>query len=70
MSRQLLEAWEDHGSPRADTKSAGTDGERNQANKIGCEELRKEPSERARGWWMSARYGRIQGGIRERWSKG
>jgi len=27
----------------------GTEGDRSGANKIGCGELRKEPSERARG---------------------
>ena len=64
----LLEAREDRGSPRADSKSLGAEGERNVANKIGCGELRKEPSERARGWETSARYGRIQAGIRG-WSK-
>ena len=52
-----------------DSKSPGADAERSGANKIGCGELRKEPSERARGWGTSAGYGRIQGGIRGR-SKG
>jgi len=69
VSGGLLEAREDGGSPRADSKSPGVDGERSGANKIGCAELRKEPRERARGWGTSARYGRIQGGIRGR-SKG
>jgi len=69
VSGALLEAREDGGSPRADCKSPGADGERSGANKIGCGELRKEPSERARGWRTSAGYGRLQGGIRER-SKG
>jgi len=76
VSGGLLEAREDGGSPRADSQSPGADGEspgadgeRSGANKIGCEELRKEPSERARGWERSAGYGRIQGGIRGR-SKG
>ena len=49
MSGGLLEAREDGGSPRADSKSPGGDGERSGANKIGSGELRKEPSERARG---------------------
>jgi len=69
VSGGLLEAREDSGSPRADSKSPGADCERSGANKIGCGELRKEPSERARGWGTSARYGRIQGGITGR-SKG
>ena len=69
MSGGLLEAREDGGSPRADSKSLGADGERNEANMIGCGELRKDPSERARGWETSAGYGRIQAGIRGR-SKG
>jgi len=69
VSGGLLEAREDGGCPRADSKSAGADGQRSGANKIGCGELRQEPSERARGWGTSARYGRIQGGIRGR-SKG
>ena len=76
MSGGLLEGREDSGSPGADSKSPGADskslgadGERSGANKIGCGELRKEPSERARGWRTSAGYGRIQGGIRGR-SKG
>ena len=47
-----------------DSKSPGADGERSGTNKIGYGELRKEPSERARGWETSAGYGRIQGGIR------
>jgi len=64
-----LEAREDSGSPRADSKSPGADGERSGANKLGCGELRKEPSERERGWGTSAGYGSIQGGIRGR-SKG
>ena len=66
MSGELLEAREDGGSPRADSKSPGTDGERSGVNKIGCEELRKEPSGRATGWGTSAGYGRIQGRIRGR----
>jgi len=69
VSGGLLEAREDGGSPRADRKSPGVDGERSGPNKIGCGELRKEPSERARGWGTSTGYGRIQGGIRGR-SKG
>ena len=69
MSGGLLEAREDGGSPRADSNSPGAGGERSGANKIGCGELRKEPSERARGWGISAGYGRIQGRIRGR-SKG
>jgi len=56
-------------SQRVDSKSPGADGERGGANKTGCGELRKEPSERARGWRTSAGYERIQGGIRGR-SKG
>jgi len=44
--------------------------ERNGANKIGCGELRKEPSERARGWGMSSGYRRIQGGVRAWRNKG
>jgi len=66
VSGALLEAREASGSPRADSKSPGADGERSGANKIGCGELRKEPSKRARRWGMSAGYGRIQGGIRGR----
>jgi len=66
VSGGLFEAREDGGSPRAESKSPGADGERSRANMIGCGELRKEPSESARGWGMSARYGRIQGGIRGR----
>ena len=69
MSRGPLEAREDGGSPRVDSKSRWADGERYRANKIGCGELRKEPSQRARGWGTCAGYGRIQGGIRGR-SKG
>jgi len=69
VSRGLLEAREDSGSPRAESKSPGADGERNGANKIGYGELRKEPSQRARGWGASAGYGRIQDRIRGR-SKG
>ena len=53
-----------------DNKSLGADGKRNGVNKIGCGELRKEPSERVRGWGKSARYGRIQDGIRGWRSKG
>ena len=68
-SEGLLEAREVGGSPRPDSKSPGADGERSGANKLGCGGLRKEPSERARGWGTSAGYGRIQGGIRVR-SKG
>ena len=49
MSGGLLEAREDGGSLRSDSKSLGADGERSGANKIGCGELRKEPSERATG---------------------
>jgi len=66
VSGGLLEAMEDGGTPGADSKSLGADGERSGANKIGCRELRKEPSQRARGWGTSAGYGRIQGGIRGR----
>jgi len=66
MSGGLLEAREDSGSPRVNGKSPEVDGERSGANKIGCGEPRKEPSERARGWGTSAGYGRIQGGIRGR----
>jgi len=69
VSGGLLEAREDGGSPRADSKSPGAAGARSGANKIGCGELRKEPSERARGCGTSAGYGKIQGGIRGR-SKG
>jgi len=47
VSGGLLEAREDGGSPRADSKSPGAAGERSGANKIGCGELRKEPSQRA-----------------------
>ena len=70
MSGGLLEVKKDGGSPEADCKSPGADGERNGANKIGCGELMKEPSERARGWGTFAGYGRIQGGIRGWRSKG
>ena len=35
MSGGLLEAREDGGSPRVDSKSPGADGERSGANKIG-----------------------------------
>jgi len=49
VSGGLLEAREDSGSPRADSKSPGADGERDEVNKIGYGELRQEPSERARG---------------------
>jgi len=70
VSGGLLEAGDDGGSRKANSKSLGADGKRNGANKIGCGELRKEPSERARGWGMSAGYGRIQGGIRGWRSKG
>jgi len=69
VSGGLLEARDDGGSLRADSKSPGTDGERSGANKIGCGELRIEPSERATGWGTSAGYGRIEGRIRGR-SKG
>jgi len=69
MSGGLLEAREEGGSPQAEGKSPGADRERREANKIGCGELRKEPSERARGCGTSAGYGRIQGGLRRR-SKG
>jgi len=69
MSGGLLETSEEGGSPRADSKSPGADGESSGANKIGCGELRKQPSERARGWGTFAGYGSIQGGIRGR-SKG
>jgi len=48
----------------ADSKTVEADTERNGINKIGSGELRKEPSERARGWRTSPKYGRIQGGIR------
>jgi len=66
VSGGLLEAREDSGSLRVERNGPGADGERSGANKIGCQELRKEPSERARGWGTSAGYGRIQGGIRGR----
>jgi len=69
VSGGLLEPREDSGSGRADSKSLRADCETSGANKIGCGELRKEPSERARGWGTSAGYGIIQGGIRGR-SKG
>jgi len=69
VSGGLIEGREDSGSPPADSKSPGVDGERSGTNKIGCGELRKVPSKRARGWGTSAGYGRIQGGIRGR-SKG
>jgi len=69
VSGGVLEAREDGGSPRADSNPPGADGERSRANKIGCGELRKEPSKRARGWGTSAGYRSIQGGIRGR-SKG
>ena len=36
MSGGLLEAREDGGSRRADSKSPGADGERSGVNKIGC----------------------------------
>jgi len=55
----LLEAREDSESPSADSKSAGVDGERNWAKKIGCGELKKERSERARGWETVAGNGSI-----------
>jgi len=64
VSGGLWEAREDSGSPGGDSKSPGADRERSGANKIGCGELRKEPSERARGWRTCAAYGSIQGGIR------
>ena len=70
MSGGLSEAREDGGSPRADSKSLGADGERNGANKIRCGELRKEPRERARGWGMTSGYRRIQGGVRAWMNKG
>jgi len=70
VSRGLLEAREEIGSPRADNKSPGADGERKRTNKIRCGELRKAPSERPSRWGMSTRYGRIQGGIRGWRSKG
>ena len=70
MSGGLSEAREDGGSQRADSQSLGADGERNWANKIGCGEVRKEPSKRARGRGMSSGYRRIQGGIRPWRSKG
>jgi len=63
VSGGLLEAREDGGSLGANSTSPGADGERNGANKIGCGELRKEPSEWARGWGTSAGYRKIQGGI-------
>jgi len=53
VSGGLLEAREDCGSPRADSKIPGADSEKNGANKIGCGELRKVPRERARGWGTS-----------------
>jgi len=49
VSWRLLEAREDSVSPRGDSKSPGADGQMNRMNKIGCEELRQQPSERARG---------------------
>ena len=49
MSGGLLEPREDGGSPPADSQSPGVDGKRNWANNIGCEELRKEPSQRTIG---------------------
>jgi len=49
VSGGLLEVREDGGSPRADSKSPGVDSERSGANQIGCGELRKEPSKKARG---------------------
>jgi len=70
VSGGLLEARKDSGSPRVDSKSPGVDGERNRVNKIVCGELRKEPSEKARGWGTSAGYGRIHDGIRGWRSKG
>jgi len=70
VSGGLLEARDDGGSLRVDSKSPGADGKRNRANKIGCGELRKEPRERARGWGTSAGYGRLQGEIRGWSSKG
>jgi len=36
VSGGLLEAREDGGSRRADSKSPGADGERSGVNKIGC----------------------------------
>jgi len=45
----LLEPREDSLILRVDSNSLGADGKRNRANKIGCEEQRKEPTERARG---------------------
>jgi len=69
VSGGVLEVREEGGSQRAESKSRGADGKRNGANKIGCGELRKEPSERARGWGTFTGYGRIQSGIRGR-SKG
>jgi len=64
VSGGLLEARGEGESLGAESKSPEADGERNGANKIGCGELRKEPSKRARGWGTSAGYGRIRGGIR------
>jgi len=57
--------WE----PVSRQESLGADGETSEANKSACAELRKESSERARGWGTSAGYGRLSGGIRGR-SKG
>ena len=59
MSGGQIEAREDGGSLRVDSKSPGADGEMSGANKIGYGELWTEPSKRARGWGTSAGYGRI-----------
>jgi len=64
VSGGLLEPREDAGTLRVDSNSLGTDSKRNWANKIRCGELRKEPTERARGLITPARYVRIQGRIR------
>ena len=49
MSGGLLEARESSGSRPADSQSSGVDSERSGTNKIRCGELRKGPSESARG---------------------
>jgi len=49
VSGGLLEPREASLIPGVDSNSPGAHGKRNRANKIGCEGLRKEPTERARG---------------------
>ena len=62
MAVELLEVRDVGRSLPADRKSPRADGDRNGANEIGCGELRKDSGERARGWGISAGYGRIRVG--------